>query len=470
MKSAKNHIAVPGILRKMNAIFSDAGFDAYLVGGAVRDIMMDKKPHDYDIATNAMPKDVMAIFRHTIPTGIAHGTVTVLIGGYKIEVTTFRTESGYTDGRHPDNISYAATIEEDLSRRDFTMNAIAVNLKDGKVLDPFNGCVAIQKKIIETVGNAAERFAEDGLRPVRAIRFAAQLGFDIEEKTLAKLSQKTTHDSSRKISIERFRDEFIKMLGTEKPSVALRLLEKTGLMKIFLPEFLPACGCIQKDLRGFHDFDVMEHILAACDYAPKDNLHVRLAALFHDIGKPSVRTVEKTEIGELYHFYRHEEAGAKITHDVLTRLKFPNATVNAVTHLVQEHMFHYESNWGDAALRRFIVRIGKDALPDLYNVRLCDMAGMHGVAPVPNSPAVERLMELEKRVEKELDKQSALSIKDLAVNGHDLMSLGIPAGKHLGNILQQLLETVLDDPSQNERTTLLEIAKNIETVSKDIQK
>lgn len=462
MKYMKNHIAVPKVLKKMNEIFSGAGYKSYLVGGAVRDILMGKNPHDYDVATNATPQQVMKIFKKVIPTGIAHGTVTVLIWNYKIEVTTFRTESDYTDGRHPDNISYAATIEEDLSRRDFTMNAIAVDLSDGKIVDPFEGRSAILNKTIATVGSAAERFEEDGLRPVRAIRFAAQLQFALDENTKAELFKKSTLDSSRKISIERFRDEFLKMLSAPKPSVALRLLEETGLMEIFLPEFLPCRGSIQADFRGYHEFDVMDHCFYACDGAAiTDDLHVRLAALFHDIGKPVVRTVEKTDDGELYHFYKHEAASAKITHAALTRLKFSNATIEAVTHLVAEHMFHYDPLCNDAAVRRFMVRIGEKSLNDIYGVRLADMAGMHNVPPVYDSPAVQRLFELEKRVEDELKKQSALSIKDLAVNGRDLMEIGIKPGKDMGRILQELFETVLDDPAQNEKQTLLKIAKNI---------
>lgn len=462
MKYIKNHIALAPVLKKMNEVFSASGYQAYLVGGAVRDILMGKQPHDYDVATDAQPQDVMKIFKRVIPTGIAHGTVTVLLWDYKIEVTTFRTESDYTDGRHPDSISYAATIEEDLSRRDFTMNAIAANLKDGSIVDPFGGRETIAKKIIATVGSPSDRFAEDGLRPVRAIRFASQLGFAIDEKTLAELSSEQTLASASKISIERFRDEFMKMLATEKPSVAIRLLENTGLAKIFLPELMPCRNCIQADYRGFHEFDVMDHILYACDGSKiTENLHIRLAALFHDVGKPAVRTVEVTEQGELYHFYKHEAAGEKITRAALTRLKFPNSTVEAVSHLVAEHMFHYEPGWSDAAIRRFIVKIGYDAMDDLYGVRIADMTGMHNTAPLPDSPAIQRLLELEKRVAQEQKKQTALCTKDLAVNGNDLMALGIPKGKEIGNILRELLECVLDDPSQNQKDVLIGMAKAI---------
>jgi len=238
----------------MHELFAAAGFRSYLVGGAVRDMIMGKTPHDYDVATDAAPQDVMKIFNRVIPTGIEHGTVTVLLMGYSIETTTFRTESGYSDGRHPDSVSYAATIEEDLSRRDFTMNAIAVNLADGMIVDPFNGRDDIASGVIRTVGNARERFGEDGLRPVRALRFAAQLNFRIEKDTYSEIFEQKTLVVVSRISIERFRDEFSKLLASDTPSVGLKLMEETGVMKLFMPEFCACRGCVQKDVRGFHEF------------------------------------------------------------------------------------------------------------------------------------------------------------------------------------------------------------------------
>src|SRR5574344_779561 len=245
--SSSAKIDVPEDLCKVNEIFSSHGHKAYLVGGAVRDTLLGKSMHDCDLATNATPEQVMSIFHHVIATGIAHGTVTIHIFGHEIETTTFRTEAAYSDGRHPDQVSYAATIEEDLSRRDFTMNAIAAELETGTLIDPFGGQKDIFQKNIRTVGNPLERFDEDGLRPVRAIRFAGQLGFTIDKQTLVSLSDKTVLETVKCISIERFRDEFSKMLLTEKPSISLRLLEKTGIMDLFIPEFKICRGCLQAD-------------------------------------------------------------------------------------------------------------------------------------------------------------------------------------------------------------------------------
>ena len=279
-----NKIKIPVILQKMNNIFEKNGFKAYLVGGAVRDMFMNKEASDWDVATDATPEQVISAFKKVIPTGIAHGTVTVHFMGEEIEVTTFRIEQGYSDGRHPDKVSYASDIEEDLSRRDFTMNAIAVSLKDGSIVDPFNGKTDIKNKVIRSVGNPLERFNEDGLRPIRAIRFASQLGFEIETNTLQAISNEKVLQKTSTISIERFRDELVKLLKSPKPSVGLKLLESTNIMKLFLPELLEGRNCIQNDVRGYHVFDVLDHNFYCCDGAPVHKVNVGLAALLHDIG------------------------------------------------------------------------------------------------------------------------------------------------------------------------------------------
>jgi tRNA nucleotidyltransferase (CCA-adding enzyme) len=462
MNSTTKAVKIPPVLKKMYEIFTSGGFESYLVGGAVRDMIMGKVPHDYDVATNASPQDVMKLFNRVIPTGIEHGTVTVLFMGYSIETTTFRTESDYSDGRHPDAVRYAATIEEDLSRRDFTMNAIALNLGDGIIVDPFKGRHDIKAGLIRTVGKAHERFSEDGLRPVRALRFAAQLNFSIEKDTYSDIFEQSTLATISKISIERFRDEFFKMLKSDRPSVGLRMMEETGVLKLFLPEFIPCRGCIQKDIRGGHEFDVMDHLFYACDGAPSNNDTVRLAALFHDIGKPAAKKIEHTENGDVNTFYNHEQKGAVITETALTRLRCPSKVVNDVTHLVKEHMFHYESTWSDAAVRRFIVRVGIEYLDDLFDLRLADIYGMHRVpVRVHDSEAGKNLVELKNRVAALTSEKSVMSLRELAVNGKDLMEAGIPSGKELGRILGELFSTVLDDPGQNNRETLLAIAKNI---------
>ena len=451
-------IKIEPVLKDFYSHFEAAGFKAYLVGGAVRDIFLHKKPHDFDVATNAAPQDVMKLFKVVIPTGFEHGTVTVHFKGLEIEVTTFRTESGYSDGRHPDSVNYAATIEEDLARRDFTINAIAADLKNGKIVDPFAGRRDIKKKIIRTVGKAHERFMEDGLRPVRCIRFACKLGFSIEKCTFSELSEQNVQKKISSISIERFRDEFEKILTCEKPSIGLKLLEKTGIMKMFIPELLQGRGCVQSDERGFHDFDVLDHLYYACDGAPAEKLNVRLAALFHDIGKPATKKIIDGNIT----FYNHEKIGAKLTQEILMRLKFPNAVIDDVCHLINEHMFNYTPDWTVPAVRRFIIRVGQDNLDNLFDLRIADMYGMHNhKIDYKYSAAIALLVELKDRITVELEKRNALSLKDLAVNGKDLIEAGIPAGKKLGVILNHLLDCVIEDPEMNTKEKLMEVVKKI---------
>lgn len=467
-------IKLDSTLIEFGKVFLQAGYKAYLVGGAVRDMLMKVPAHDWDVATNATPQDVIKLFKFVVPTGIEHGTVTVHYKGNEIEVTTFRTEAGYSDGRHPDSINYAATIEEDLARRDFTMNAIAASLEDGIITDPYGGQDDIKNKLIRTVGTAHERFMEDGLRPVRALRFASKLGFSIEKNTYSEIFKEEIQAKAASISIERFRDEFEKIMSSPKPSVGLKLLEESGLLDIFIPEFKICRGCIQSDYRAFHKFDVLDHLFYACDGAPADKLNVRLAAFFHDIGKPAAKKIlhetvldgekndgSKKEI-ETITFYNHEAFGERITQKLMTRLKFSNDMISNVCHLVKEHMFHYESNWSEAAVRRFIIRVKPECMEDLYDLRLADMYGMYNEkVDVRYSESVKLLLELKARVEKELSKKTALSLKSLAVNGRDLMQLGIPAGKELGRILNELLECVIEDPAMNNKEMLIETAKKI---------
>lgn len=438
---------VPDILKEVSTVFHTAGFSVYLVGGAVRDFLLQKEASDWDIATDARPADVMKLFRRTIPTGIEHGTVTIIYKKKHIECTTFRTEADYSDGRHPTAVAYTASIEEDLSRRDFTMNAIAISLPDGAVIDPFGGREDIRQKCIKTVGNPIDRFLEDGLRPVRAVRFAAQLSFTIDDSTLQAIPQ-TLH-ITQKISIERFREEFTKMLICEVPLPGLRLLESTGLLTLFIPE-LAECRGVEQG--GYHHFDVLDHSFLVCNACPAgaDNLHIRLAGLFHDIGKPAVR---KEAADGSCTFYRHEAVSEKLTRTIMRRLKYSNSEIEKTAHLVAQHMFHYELAWTDAAVRRFIVRVGKENISDLFALRYADVFGLTGSYGEPSF-----LAEFTARIDAILQADGAYSIKDLAVNGNDLIAAGIPAGRILGLILHDLLETVLDDPAQNTREQLLRIA------------
>ena len=455
-------IQVPELLKEFYKVFENAGYSAYLVGGAVRDIFLKKKASDWDVATNATPQDVMNLFKFVVPTGFEHGTVTVHFKKVEIEVTTFRTEAGYSDGRHPDKVNYAATIEEDLSRRDFTMNAIAVDLKDGKIVDPFNGRHDIKKKVICTVGNPHERFMEDGLRPIRAIRFASKLGFNIEKSTYGEIFNNDVKMKIASISVERFRDEFMKMMEAEKPSTGLKMLEDTGLMKIFLPEILVCRGCEQRDDRGYHIFDVMDHNIYACDGAPKDKPLLRLAAFLHDSGKPESRTVHYENNLKIYNFYNHEVYSEKIAKSIMTKLKFSNAEIEYVCHLIKMHMFNYTPDWSNASIRRFVVKAGSSYINDLIDLRLADMYGKYNTSVrVHDSAACDLLIEFQERIAAVEKEKNALSLKDLAINGNDLIEIGIPAGKEIGRILKELFECVLEDPSMNHRTKLLEVAKNL---------
>jgi putative nucleotidyltransferase with HDIG domain len=443
------------LLKEAASIFTAHGKQVYLVGGTVRDMLRGVSPGtlpegDWDLATNARPEEVMKIFRHVVPTGIKHGTVTIHYKGRFMETTTFRTESDYSDGRRPDKIAYAAAIEEDLSRRDLTMNAIALKLPEGTIIDPFNGAGDIKGKRIRAVGNPGERFREDGLRPLRALRFASQLGFSLDEATLAAIPLSLS--VTARVAQERIRDELEKILGSPKPSTALLLMEKTGLLALLLPE-LSACRNIEQT--GFHRFDVLDHSLLACDFTAALNSppEVRLAALFHDLGKPLTR--RQGEDGT-WTFYRHEKESALLTRQIMTRFRYPRAVTDQAAHLVEEHMFNYREDWGDAAVRRFIIRVGRENLPLLYALRRADTYGMAGIAPPP-----DYLLPLINRVEESLAQSQALCLKDMAVSGGDLMEIGIKPGKYMGIILKELLEAVLEDPGLNSRETLLDIAERI---------
>ena len=447
---------IPPILKEVAALFNARDRELCLVGGAVRDMLRGKKAHDWDLATDATPEEVTDIFRNAqprakvVPTGIRHGTVTVFYKGRGMEVTTYRTEADYSDGRRPDQVHYAADIEEDLSRRDFTMNAVALRLPKGKKVDPFCGEADIKARVIRCVGDPALRFAEDGLRPLRAVRFAAQLSFAVDGETLAAIGGAL--ETTAKVAAERVKDELGKIIASGKPSIAFLLMERTGLLKLFLPELADCRGVEQK---GSHRFDVLDHSLMACDFAAQkdSSTEVRFAALLHDVGKPVAQGFDET--GERI-FHQHDAESARIARNVLSRLRFPNAFVDQVCHLVEEHMFHYTDNWSDAAVRRFVVRVGKENLPAFYQLRRADTFAKAGLEPPPSY-----LLPLIDRVEKILAESQAFSLKDLAVSGRDLMAIGVAPGKTMGKILGELLDAVLDDPDLNTRDALLGIAGNL---------
>jgi tRNA nucleotidyltransferase/poly(A) polymerase len=344
-------------------------------------------------------------------------------------------------------VEFGVSIEEDLSRRDFTMNAIAYRLPSGPLTDPFGGKKDIEAGLIRCVGKAEERFAEDGLRPMRAVRFASQLGFTPDQAALAAIPGALS--LTARVAPERLRDEIDKIIATPLPSAAFRLMEKTGLLSLVLPELAECRGVEQK---GFHRFDVLDHSLLACDYGARENYPqaVRMAALFHDLGKKAVRKMGENGI---WTFYRHERESSRLARSIMLRFRYPNAFTDHVCRLIEEHMFYYTGDWSDAAVRRFIIRAGEENLASLCKLRMAD-----AYAADETEPDGESLLPLMERVEKILSSREALSLKDLAVSGDDLKGVGIKPGKTMGIILKELLETVIDDPEINTRERLLEIA------------
>lgn len=436
---------LPDKVRSFGNLFTRNGFSCFLVGGAVRNLVAGQEPNDYDFATDALPEDVIRIFNKVIPTGIKHGTVTVLFKGEQYEVTTFRIDADYSDGRRPDRVTYTPDILQDLSRRDFTINAMAVELTRGELVDPHDGRGDIKRKLIRAIGDPELRFREDGLRLMRACRFTSQLGFSLEEDTRMALA------GSRKqlaaVSPERIRDEVVKILQSEKPSVAFRVMEESGILKDILPEL---ARCRGEEQKGVHQFDVLDHLLFSCDGAPRENLPVRLAALFHDLGKVDTRSTDSEGFPSFHH---HETVSAELARSIMERFRFSNALRDRVKHLIGLHMFHYTPEWGDSAVRRFIAKAGSDILEDLFALRRADQFGMAGVWV--DAPLLE---EFRRRIHAVLQTDSALSIRDLDINGRDLKDAGIPPGPMMGTILEELLETVLDDPSMNRKEVLLPLA------------
>ncbi len=442
---------IPRIVRDFANPFRASGFQCYLVGGAVRDTLMGRPHTDYDIATDALPEQVSGLFRRVIPTGIKHGTVTVLFNGTTFEVTTFRTETGYSDGRRPDSVSFAPTIFDDLSRRDFTINAMAYDLLTDAVIDPHGGRQDLAAGLIKAIGDPSARFHEDGLRPLRACRIAAQLSFAIDEATKSAIPGSL--DVLAKVSAERIRDELLKTLESPVPSVGLFLMKDTGILRVILPELLEGVGMQQGTL---HCYDVFTHSLYACDAAPGASLILRLAALLHDVGKPRTCKIESDGRPT---FYSHEKTSADMTEAILMRLKLPIAVVKDVVHLVAHHMFNYQEEWSDAAVRRLIARVGEQKIDDLMALRRADQIGMcrENASAFPQG-----LADFASRVRLVMERSRAFSIRQLAVDGNDLMkTLSIEAGPKVGVILKELLQAVLEDPGLNEREKLLQIAARL---------
>jgi len=429
--------------------FQQHNFECYLIGGSVRDLLLNLPVYDYDFATNAKPEEVLSLFKKVIPTGIKHGTVSVLLGKKTFEITTYRADGKYLDGRRPEKISFSKTLEEDVKRRDFTINGLAYDLQQEKIIDYVEGLADLERKTIRTIGQALNRFSEDGLRCYRACRLAAKLNFEIEEKTFAAISK--TLSVAEKVSIERIRDEFKKILEVGKPSLGLEKLRLSGLLSLFLPEL---SNCYKVDQNKYHLHDVYYHSVFSCDAAPKNFLHLRLAALLHDIGKPFAK--QQKDEGENT-FYNHEVIGAKMTRKLMKRLKFSNEEIARVNNLVLNHMFHYTNDWTDGAVRRFMKKVGLENIQDLFLLRLADRLGNGSREGLPQPIKI-----LEERINKIIEEENAISIKDLKINGTILMEkFNLKPGKIIGLVLKSLLEEVLDDPEKNEELFLLKKAEEL---------
>lgn len=433
-----------------------AGHELFLVGGTVRDLLLHPATvtaaGDLDFATSARPQELQGLFARTIPTGIQHGTLTVLFEGLTLEVTTYRADGAYTDGRHPDSVRFSDSIEEDLQRRDFTINAMALNLETMEVLDPFGGRTDLQNRVLRAVGDPLQRFREDGLRPLRACRFAGKLEFTIEENTFQAISP--CLDVFRKVAVERVRDELFKIMEARCPSLALEAMRESGLLAEVLPELLEGFGVEQND---YHKYDVYYHNLYACDAAPADQPLVRFAALLHDIGKVQAsRSAQRREPeAETPVFYNHELVGARQADRILRRLKFSNADREQITHLIKHHMFHYTSEWTDGAVRRLMRNVGLENLPALFALRRADRIG-NGKKQGP----ARSLDRLRSRIERIIEAENAITVRDLNINGHDLMeTFHLQPGRLIGDILDYLLEAILDDPEKNEPAVLKEMAQ-----------
>jgi len=451
---------IPKEIKNIVEKLKESGFEIYIVGGCIRDLLRKKKPKDWDIATNAKPKEISDIFKkHYINNEF--GTVTVLTNSRdeslkEVEITPYRTEEQYSDKRHPDKIHWAETVEEDLSRRDFTVNAMAAEILKGeveKIIDPFNGQADLEKKIIKAVRDPKERFSEDALRMMRAVRFATVMDFEIEDKT-----SKAIKDNSsllKEISNERVRDELIKIIMSEKAAKGIDLLRELDLLQYILPELLEGYKISQNK---HHIYDVYEHSLRSLKYAAEQgyNKYVRIAALLHDIGKPRSKEGE----GEDATFYNHEMIGAEMTHKILTRLRFSKKDLKKIRKLVRYHLFYYHPDEvGESSVRKLVRQVGSENIEELIQLRKCDRVGS-------GCPKAEpyKLRYLKYVIEKV--SQDPVSVKMLKLSGEDIMkTLGINPSPMVGQVLDILLGLVLDDPKRNKKDFLENEVKKIANLS-----
>ena len=436
-------IQIPEKVNTIIRTLAGAGHEAYAVGGCVRDAVLGREPADWDITTSAFPGEVKALFRRTIDTGIQHGTVTVMLGQEGFEVTTYRVDGAYEDCRHPKEVRFTRSLLEDLKRRDFTINAMAYNETEG-LIDSFDGMGDLKSGIIKCVGDAEERFTEDALRILRAVRFAAQLGFALEEQT--REAAKALCRNLKKVSAERIQAELVKLLTSPHPE-KLRDAWELGITRVVLPEFDRCMACGQNN--PHHIYSVGEDTLHTLQFMEADKV-LRLTMLFHDFGKPEVKTTDEEGID---HFKRHPEVSEELARSVMRRLKFDNETIRRVTKLVRCHDDH--PSLTPVSVRRAVNRIGEELFPLYLKVQRADILAQN---PATQASKLQILDEVERLCRKILEEKNCINLKQLSVDGRDLMEAGFPAGPLLGKILQHLLELVLEEPERNQKEWLLEEA------------
>lgn len=423
---------------------NEAGFEACVVGGCVRDSIMGRVPDDWDITTSADPLEVKKLFRRTVDTGIKHGTVTVMFGKIGYEVTTYRIDGEYEDNRHPKEVIFTKSLAEDLKRRDFTINAMTYHPKEGLV-DLFDGVGDLERKCIRCVGCPEERFSEDALRMMRCVRFSAQFGYTIEEKT--KQAIRKLAGNLRSVSAERIRVELVKLLTSDHPDYLQEAWE-LGITKIVLPEFDVCMGTPQNN--PHHCYSVGEHTLKSLKAVRADKV-LRLTMLLHDIGKPLTKTTD--EMGK-DHFKKHPKESAKLAKNILQRLKFDNDTLRRVCRLVEYHDWSIDlkDNLRISTVRRLIAEIGEEAFPDMFEVNRADLLAQSMHLREEKQAKQKRLEDMYHEIQ---ERKECLSLKDLAVNGRDLLEKGLRPGREIGEILQRMLSDVLEDPAHNEKKYLL---------------
>ena len=437
-------IQIPQKVSSIIHTLQQHGHETYAVGGCVRDSLLGRIPNDWDITTSAKPEEVKALFHRTIDTGIQHGTVTVMIEKEGFEVTTYRIDGEYTDSRHPKEVIFTPDLKEDLRRRDFTINAMAYNEEQGLV-DCFGGREDLEQHIIRCVGNAEERFTEDALRILRALRFAAQLGCSVEEDTMSAIRKLAP--TLANISAERIQAELLKMLVSPNPSM-MRIVYETGISAVIMPEWDRVMETEQNN--PHHKYSVGEHTICALEAVEPQKVY-RLAMLFHDFGKPLTKTTDDEGID---HFYGHAEVSAELAETIMRRLKFDNDTMETVCKLVKYH--DYRPSAAKKGVRKGMAKTGQTIFPMLFPVMRADAIAQSDHMREEKLAYIDKLEELYKQV---LADGECVSLKMLAITGRDLLDNGFAQGKQIGAVLNQLLEIVLEDPEKNNREYLLEKAK-----------